>query len=719
MSSVDALLRQAITLLGANDLSAASDALESVLIKEPGNVQANTQLAIVRLQQGRPEDAMAHAQRAIATDPESAPAHTWYAEALRRRGENAKAALSFESALRLKPDLPPALFNLALAYVDLGRHGDARAAWIKFLSLRPKDGRVRTELGKLALASGNADEAEAWFKEQLQVRPQDLHAICDLAAAIQAKGDGGRVRKLVEPVLPHARSFPRLWLALAYSYLNEGRLQEAAGVLRQAAAEVPESGAVAALLGTTEDRLANLPSAIAAFERAVALQPERADLRNGLGVAHLNLANHEAALAQFRQAVALDEAFAASHSNLLMALHYVQGMTPEAMFEEHLEYGRRHARPQAHHGRPRPDRRRRIRVGYLSPRFGGGPLAHFVLPLLRHHDRSRFEIFCYATSSESDVATVEMQRHVDHWRQGAELDDDALARVVRSDELDILVDLVGHCPGGRLPMLSTRLAPIQVTWMDYVNTTGIEAMDYVLTDEGHTPTITRQRFSERVVRLAGVRLCYEPVADLPPLSPPPSLERGFVTFGCFNRLSKIGLPVIEAWSRILAELPTARLILKAGAFASDETQRVVRERFARFGVEPHRLSLQPFAVEREMLAEYRNVDIALDPFPYCGCTTTCDALVMGVPVISLAGETLAGRHGVSILGATGLHEFIAHSLEAYHAKVVALATNADKLTSLRAELRGRFIGSPMCDAPSFARTVEDAYTNMIADANSR
>ncbi len=701
-----------VALQGAGNLEAASQQLEALLRAHPSAERVATQLALLRLQQDRPAEAAALCQNVLAADPANAAAHMWCGEAKRRLGQLEASVDALSAALRLRPDLAPAWFNIALALRDLERFEEARNAWVAFLGLRPGDARVRTELGKLAMEAKEFAEAERWFREQCSEFPQQHDARCDLAAALLAREQFESARQTILPLLKESTRHPRAWMLLARSLLNEHRTEEAAVVLRQAVTAVAGSADLHALLGTAEDRLANLPSAIAAFGQALRLSPS-ANVWNALGVAYMNLASHDRSIQAFRNAMALDPAFAAAHSNLLMTLHYQTNITPDQIFQEHLGYARQHA------GTPKPSTLSRampparIRIGYLSPRFGEGPIAHFVLPLLRHHDHSKFEIFCYSTSDHEDAATVEMKACADAWRACASMSDDSLAGAIQSDAIDIMVDLVGHCPGNRLQMLSRRVAPVQVTWMDYVDTTGLEAIDYILTDEGHTPTITPQRYSEKVVRLRDVRLCYEPTRPLPAIAPPPCLRRGFATFGCFNRLSKFGPLVLDTWADIMRRLPTSRLLLKATAFASSETRADVRHRFAMRGIADDRIELRPFSDERTMLEEYADVDLALDPFPYNGCTTTCDALVMGVPVVSLAGSTLAGRHGASILGAVGLDMFLAPSLDAYKSRAIALAEARDQLVGFRGSLRDLMLASPMCDARAFASSVEDAFTAMV------
>ncbi len=469
------------------------------------------------------------------------------------------------------------------------------------------------------------------------------------------------------------------------------------------------------------EHLARLDEAIVWFGRAAALAPQRADIRNALGVANFNLANHAEALAHYRAAIALNQDFAEARSNLLMALHYVEPIDPEQLLAEHVAWATRivageplQTAARTAFANPR-DPARPLRVGYVSPRFCGGPLERFFLPLLEAHDCGLFHVTCYATSGVRDAATEAMRRSAAAWRNVEPYSTGELADVIRSDGIDILVDLAGHCPGHRLPVFARRAAPVQMTWMDYVDTTGVPAMDFLVSDPFHTPVAGAQRFTERVLRLPDTRLVYRPPAPMPALVPPPSLARGYVTFGCFNRLSKFGDGVIRTWSAILQRVPRARLILKSTALASDMTRELVRQRFARHGVDPAVLDLRGFSAESEMLRQYGDVDIALDPFPYNGCTTTCDALAMGVPVITLEGAVLPGRHGIALLKNCGLDDWITRTREEYVDLACAAAADTNRLARLRLELRERFLASPLTDAPRFARAFEALYRQAWAE----
>jgi predicted O-linked N-acetylglucosamine transferase (SPINDLY family) len=646
LSPVPSAFSRAQQLHANGELEAALALYEECLRDAPDDWRALTRVGLLRVQQRRFDLALPLLQRAVALNPANAEAHAWLGEAWRNTQQLGAAIASLRHALGLQPQFAPAWFNLGLALAEMNEHAAAGDAWRRFLELRPRDARARCELAGAALRQGDPRGAASWLEQHLELFPADLGA-----------------------------ANPAYQLAMAF------------------------------------DRAADLPSAIRWFERAALLAPGRAEIHNALAVAHHNFAQHPEALEHYRKALAIRPDFAEVHSNLLMALHYVEPEDCEAMFREHLAWAERHAdgivrASRASFANPRAGERR-LRIGYVSPRLNGGPVAHNLLPLLCAHDHARFHVTCYATSSLQDAVTAEIRSQADAWREAWALDDAALVRLVREDAIDVLVDLSGHCPGHRLRVFAQRAAPVQVTWLDYSNTTGLAAMDYFVGDMLQTPRGTPQRFTEEVVRLPDVRLCYRPPENLPDVVAPPVLRNGYVTFGCINRLSKLNPALVAVWSEILAGAPRSRLLLKGTAYSSEEVRSAVQARFAVHGIGAERLELRGFSDEAQMMAEYGDIDVCLDPFPYNGSTTTCDALVMGVPVVSLAGKSLAARAGVMYLTSCGMPEWIAEDQAGYVRIACDAARDVAALSRLREGLRARFLASPVCDSPRFARAFEE------------
>jgi predicted O-linked N-acetylglucosamine transferase (SPINDLY family) len=348
-------------------------------------------------------------------------------------------------------------------------------------------------------------------------------------------------------------------------------------------------------------------------------------------------------------------------------------------------------------------------------------VSYFFAPVLESHDRERFEIFCYADVAQPDAVTERLQQASDGWLRVTGLRPDAVARRIREDRIDILVDLAGHTGDNPLMVLAHRPAPVQVSWLGYPNTTGMRAVDYRLADAVvEPPGLADELSTETVVRLPHGFHCYEPPPGAPAAAPLPAPRQGHVTFGSFNDLKKTQPAVIRAWAEILNRVPGSRLLLKCSSFVDATTRDRYAKSFAEAGADPERVRMVPrVASTEEHLGLYGKIDIGLDPFPYNGTTTTCEALWMGVPVVTLRGDRHAGRVGASLLGRVGLGDWIADTKEGYVALAVSWASRRDELAALRRELRERVARSPLRDARGLTRAIEDAYRTMWRDARAR
>jgi predicted O-linked N-acetylglucosamine transferase (SPINDLY family) len=350
----------------------------------------------------------------------------------------------------------------------------------------------------------------------------------------------------------------------------------------------------------------------------------------------------------------------------------------------------------------------------VSPRFGAGPLATLLLPVLERHDRSRVEVALYSSHAHESTVGARMRAAADRWRD-LPRDDEAAARAIADDELDLLVDLAGHAPGHRLTVLARRPAPVQAVWLDYADTTGMRAIDYLVSDAIQMPPGEAPSFRERLVLLP-CRFAYRPLATAT-ASPPPSIARGTVTFGSFNRHAKASAATLDAWRAILVAVPDARLALRAAAYGDASTVAAIRELWAMRNMPVDRVDFLPWLPLAEALAAYATVDIALDPFPFNGGVTTCDALAHGVPVVVLAGERPIARQGASLLRAAGHPEWIAGTPHAYVDLAVSLATSRD-LAAVRRDLAASMPRAPLCDVDAFTRRLERAFEAMV-DAGPR
>jgi predicted O-linked N-acetylglucosamine transferase (SPINDLY family) len=408
---------------------------------------------------------------------------------------------------------------------------------------------------------------------------------------------------------------------------------------------------------------------------------------------------------------------------VLYTLNLLADQAPAEVAAEHRRWAQCHAAFPGAGGRllaASGPSDRRLRVGYVSPDFVLHAVSFFILPILAAHDRNRWEVFCYSNARVADAVTGRIRGLAEHWRDIARLSDDAAAELIRRDGLDVLIDLAGHTAHNRLLVFARRPAPVQATWLGYPNTTGLPQIDYRLTDAVSDPPGTTEAWhSEKLWRLPGPFLCYEPPAVAPAVNALPADPADGVTFACFNNLAKINPELVGLWARLLRDVPGSRLLLKSPGLADPPTVAAVRARFAAAGVAGDRIGCDGTRLSvADHLGLYRGVDVALDAHPYNGTTTTCEALLMGVPVVTLAGQVHAARVGASLLTHLGRSEWIAATADAYVEIARGLAGDRSRLGAIRAELRAQLLRSPLCDAVGFTRRLESAYSGMLAQPSA-
>ena len=456
-----------------------------------------------------------------------------------------------------------------------------------------------------------------------------------------------------------------------------------------------------------------LSAAVEQYEALLELGVDDASLRNDLANCLSLLGRAAEALPHYaRVAELVAEPHAAS--SVLGVLNYDPHATPDEIVQAHRAWGTQAVEHAAGTALPpRTPSRGRVRVGYVSPDFNRHPVTYLFAPTLEHHDRSRFEIFCYDNLGRADAVTERLRRASEHWADVSALDDASFGAAVRRDGVDILVDLAGHTTHSRVRAFAMKPAPIQVSWLGYFNTTGLPTMDYFVSDAHSSPPGHERLFVEALVRLPHTRFCYEPPAFAPGVAALPALKTGCVTFGCFNNLSKVSDRVMALWSRVLDAVPGSRLKIVAVGLHDAQNAEHVRGRFAAHGVRGDRLELGRFLPHDELLTAYSGIDVALDPFPFAGGLTSLEALWMGVPVVTLETAMLAGRQTLCFLRNVGLDHLVATDEDAYVAAAASHARDVEGLAALRAGLRERKRASPLMDAAGFTRELEAAYERLV------
>ncbi len=565
--------------------------------------------------------------------------------------------------------------------------------------------------------SGDVAQAERVYRHVLQVDPGQPSAwrlLADLCVAQH------RLAESIELYQESLRLAPQQAIThynLGNTFFRLGRLPEAEACYRQALACKPDYAQAHNNLGVTLIEQSRCEEAVACYRRAVRLQPDYAE-------AFLNLANAykidgrlDLAIACYRRSVELQPDNAVFHSYLLFALNYHPAYSPQAIFEEHLNWARRHGGNEkgtrifspivaavlddSLDGEKKsvpfslpffpPDRR--LRLGFVSADFRRHVMGYFSEAVLRALDRRRFEVFCYANVAWEDDLTRRIEALADGYRSISALSDDQATETIRRDKIDILIDLSGHTGGNRLPVFARKPAPIQVAHFGYQGSTGLAAMDYRISDPyADPPGMTEPYHTEQLLRLPESLWCYPPPVSPAP-GPLPASQTGYVTFGSFNGLAKITADVIAAWARILSRVPGSRLTILTGV--GPRTDERILDAFALQGVSARRLTLLKRAERGGYFELFRQADIALDPFPYTGCNTTVDALWMGVPVITLAGSTCFSRQSVGPLTLLGLADLVASSQDDYMETAVRLAGDVERLSELRGSLRERMRQSPL------------------------
>jgi protein O-GlcNAc transferase len=466
-------------------------------------------------------------------------------------------------------------------------------------------------------------------------------------------------------------------------------------------------------LGMALSRTGDVAAAASCYLRTLLLAPNHAPAHNNLGCALILLGELSAAIHHYKRAITLDPARSSAYTNLVLALHYVPGVSSALIAETTRRWAatvRRRPRRTPWPNLPIPERR--IRIGYVSGDFRRHPVAYFTESVLAAHDRDAVEVFCYSNVAAPDETTDRIAVGVDHWQGISALEDGEAARLIASDEIDILIDLSGHTAANRLTLFASRPAPIQCTWLGYAGTTGLPEIDYIIGDRFVLPPQEAQLCTEQPFLMPNAYLCFTPPESAIEVTPLPALGGGPITFGCFNNLLKLNNNVVELWSALLAALPNSRLFLKTAQLGDPGICDRLEAQFAVHGIAANRLILSPSSPREELLQAYNHIDIALDPFPFGGGTTTIEALWMGVPVVTLRGTRFVGHVGESILETLGLSDLVAADPSDYLAKAVRLASALPQLAALRQSLRARLLASPLCDAPRFARDLEAGYRAM-------
>ena len=592
-------------------------------------------------------------------------------------GKPAEAAKIYTDLLAAQPANATLYFNLACALQGMGQQQQAITNYLAALQLQPTLVPAANNLGNAFMGMGRQDDAATYFRLALTTDPNHPNALVCLGGLL----------------------------------FDSGQDSEALQLLEHAVQRHTENFNARVLFAQACDRAGRRDEADAHLAKAAALRPNDAPVQNNIATRILNSGRIPEAIAAIEKAVALDPSSPAFHSNLILAKLYDPKLSAADHLAEARAWNARHAVPRAKVF-PSPsnirDPRRVLRIGYVSGDFYRHPVGFFMNGPLARHDRTKFKIFCYS-NGRPDAYTEQLRHKGDIWRDIRRMSDEDLVRMIRQDGIDILIDLAGHTAANRLTTFAMRAAPIQMTGGGHTGTTGLDAIDYLISDSFETPEALSVHYSEQLIRMPHGYVCYTPPDYASTVGAPPCVEQGYVTFCCFNNIAKLNDDVAAVWSDILKSVPNARLMIEARPIGQAGTAKRLRELFTSRGIDGKRILLGGGAPHERFLDFYTKADIALDPFPYSGGLTTLESLWMGVPVVTLPGEGFASRHSFSHLSNLGLTELVACDRADYIRIVVDLANDQARISSLRQTLRPRMAASPLTDTAGYTKALEQAY----------
>ena len=501
----------------------------------------------------------------------------------------------------------------------------------------------------------------------------------------------------------------------AMQHFNAGRLPQAKNIYQQIRQSNPSHPVALHMLGFIAHKMGKTDIVVDLISQAVAIAPDYIDAHNNLGNAFKDLGELDEAVVSYHKALAIKPDYPEAHSNLLFCMANSPDYGPEEILKEAKHWNKMHALPlgaEAVSHANDPNLERRLKIGYLSGDLRQHPVGFFMEPVFENHDKIVFEVHVFTTQHKADDVTDRIKDHVDQWHDAAHLNPQALAEAIREEGIDILTDLTGHAAFNRYLTLARRPAPVQILGVGNFCTSGLDCVDGLLSDRFETPEGTDGHYSEPLIRLPDDFICYRPPDYAADVGPSPCLNNGYITFGCFNNLAKISGPAIALWAEILKQVPESRLLLKTMALASERARARLKSLFTVHGVSEDRILLEPGVPHRALFAEYGRVDIGLDPFPYSGGLTTIEALWMGVPVVTLSGETFASRHSTSHLNNAGLEELICEDPATYVSKVLEIAADFEALNALHLSIRPKLAASPILDSNRYTRNLERIFRQL-------
>ncbi|PIQ56808.1 MAG: acetylglucosamine transferase [Comamonadaceae bacterium CG12_big_fil_rev_8_21_14_0_65_59_15] len=611
---------------------------------------------------------------------------------------------------------------LGTALKLLGRTQESLEPMKMAATLLPDDAEAQNNYGVTLKNLGQFEQAQACYRRALAIKPDYAWAHTNLGNALKEQGRFMEAEASYHRALVIEPNFAEAYLNLGITLYEQGRLADAETSYRRALAIQPDMLDAHNKLGVVLKNLGRLTEAEALYRRALEIKPDFVDALTNLGVVLKDLGRLDESVAFFRRALEIKPNDQDARSNLLFTINYAAALAPASLLAQARDWEAAcipqavRSAARARHFNRQPRTSRRLRVGYISTDFRQHAVSYFVEQLFARHDAGRVEVFAYSLCPNPDAVTARLAGLVQHWVPVAGLSDQSLFERIDADQLDVLIDLNGHTANNRLGVLARRAAPVQAHWLGYFATTGLTEVDYWIGDPILTPPETDPQFSEKVWRLPRTWVSYEGKAEAPASHWQPD-PGGAIWLGSFNNLVKLTPATIALWARVLNQLPKAKLLLKTHGLAEQRNRERIAAAFMQHGIDPLRVELLDASITKDWrshMACYDRVDIALDPVGGLGGgTTSCDALWMGVPVVTLMGDRMASRMTASMLCALGMADWVSNSEDDYVNKVVVLADDIKSRQAMRPNQRARMARSPLCDAAGLARALEDAYEAMF------
>jgi protein O-GlcNAc transferase len=712
---VQQTLRQAFQHHQSGQLAQAESLYQKVLAEQPYNADAMHLLGVAALQSRRFDKAVELIQKAIVISPKSVEYYVNLGAALDGLNRLDESAAAFEKAVQLKPEIAETHANLGKVLRRLGKHHEAVAACRKAVELRPNYLKAHINLGGMLLEMKVWDEAADAFARLIAIRPDLAEAFVGLGTAFKGKRDLGPAIEAFQRAAELQPDQIEIYQTLCALLFLTCQWDLAIECCRKAIAIRPDSIDLLFDLGVAFRKARRPEEARECFQKILAARPHAMNALHNLGNTYRDTGQVAEAIEIWEKVLEENPKSANADSNVVYNLLFDPRQDSESIFRRTRLWGQRHA---SHDPVPafQNDRQpqRKLKIGYVSPDFRAHVATLFTVSLLAHHNRQEFEIFCYSNVQNEDKITPRFKALADQWRDISGIDDDAAAAMVRADGIDILVDIAQHMGDNRLFLFARKPAPVQVAWLGYPGTVGLEAIDYRLTDPYlDPPGVGDEFYVEKSIRLPDTFWCYDPAAlyggEIPEISPLPALKNGHVTFGSLNNFCKINDIVLDLWATVLQAIPTSRLLVLV---PPSVRRKWFLDRMALHGVASERIAFVPFRSRAEYLNTYARFDLGLDTIPYNGHTTSLDSLYMGVPVITEVGKTVVGRAGWSQLSNLNLTELAARSDDEFVRIAIDWSNDLARLSELRKTLRQRMEESPLMDAKRFAAGMEFAFRAM-------